>query len=304
MSRNTKKIAEGVYLVDMQFGNLPEVCAAYLVEGERWMIVDSGTSQSVPLILDAFKEIGIDRTAVSHIFLTHEHADHAGGAPFLLEHLPEANVLAHRDSLPDLVDPGQLLQATQQVAGDMAPAYGEVRGLDSSRLSVVADGTTIDLGGRDLQVLSVPGHSLGDVGLHLASEEMVFAGDAAGVFASSTGGVFPLLPPLPNSVATYGHGLRKLGRTKARRLCFSHFGVANDALGLLERCEIKFHELIDIVSSKKAGQSHTEIVQHVFGTMFSNIQSISHHEELAVAFSTAGLLACRDIPTPALGGVS
>ena len=63
-------------------------------------LIDSATTQydAEQVILPALREHGIALTDVRYLLLTHDHGDHAGGAPYLLEHLPRATLRCPFDS--------------------------------------------------------------------------------------------------------------------------------------------------------------------------------------------------------------
>jgi glyoxylase-like metal-dependent hydrolase (beta-lactamase superfamily II) len=46
-------------------------------DGDALVVVDPGMVASRGLILDPLAALGVDRTAVTHVFLTHHHPDHA-----------------------------------------------------------------------------------------------------------------------------------------------------------------------------------------------------------------------------------
>src|SRR4051794_19068318 len=58
---------------------------AYLIQGDRTVVVDTGYPYAVPRILRALETNRIGRSQVSLILLTHGHLDHLGGARALRE---------------------------------------------------------------------------------------------------------------------------------------------------------------------------------------------------------------------------
>jgi len=60
---------------------LPRPAAhVYVLFGRRIALVDAGTRESIPALLEALRLLGVGLGRVSLVVLTHEHADHAGGA--------------------------------------------------------------------------------------------------------------------------------------------------------------------------------------------------------------------------------
>src|SRR2546421_375304 len=79
----------GICAVDAEY-LYPGHAAAHIIEdGGRAAFVDVGTNNSVPYLLAALAELGIARTAVDYVLLTHVHLDHAGGAGRPIAELPQ-----------------------------------------------------------------------------------------------------------------------------------------------------------------------------------------------------------------------
>lgn len=71
---------------------LPKPAAhVYVLMGEKPALVDSGMRESGPAVHDGLRALGVTPDEVSLVLLTHEHADHAGGAPAF----PDALLAAH-----------------------------------------------------------------------------------------------------------------------------------------------------------------------------------------------------------------
>jgi glyoxylase-like metal-dependent hydrolase (beta-lactamase superfamily II) len=112
-------------------------------------------------ILDTVKRMGVD---VVYVLNTHGHFDHtlandqivaATGAPLAI----------HEADAPMLT------------LGGGAAWFG-MRGSKSSADVLLREGETLKVGNLQLQVLHVPGHSPGGVAFYIASEGVVFSGDA------------------------------------------------------------------------------------------------------------------------------
>jgi len=107
------------------------------------------------------------------LWLTHGHWDHMAGAAELTS--GDMDVLGHKDDL-------ELFENPQCMSSFAMP------GMDFQPIQVtqwVADGDKLDLFGREVNVLHVPGHCPGNVAFHVSSEGWCFVGDA--IFAGSIG---------------------------------------------------------------------------------------------------------------------
>jgi glyoxylase-like metal-dependent hydrolase (beta-lactamase superfamily II) len=127
----------------------------FLVAAQRGgeaFFVDAGGPMD-PLF-DKVAELDLTPT---HVLLTHHHFDHVSEVPKILERWPGAQVLIH-PAEKDLVE---------TATGTMEP------------------GQTLHVGGLDVQLLHIPGHTAGMLGLLV--EGNVFTGDT--LFKNSVGGV-------------------------------------------------------------------------------------------------------------------
>lgn len=160
-SEHATPLAHGIWLIDTGYQR-PMFDAAYLiVEQGRAAFVDTGTSLSVPRLLDALKAAGVARDAVDWVIPTHVHLDHAGGAGALMAELPAAQLLVHPRGAKHLINPSVLLGSARAVYGDEAVrhAYGTVLPVEARRVVSSADGMMVALAGRPLTLLDTPGHA-------------------------------------------------------------------------------------------------------------------------------------------------
>jgi glyoxylase-like metal-dependent hydrolase (beta-lactamase superfamily II) len=107
------------------------------------------------------------------LWLTHGHWDHMAGAVELIS--GDMTVLGHKDDI-------ELFENPQCMSSFAMP------GMDFQPILVtqwVLDGDKLDLFGREVDVLHVPGHCPGNVAFHVSSEGWCFVGDA--IFAGSIG---------------------------------------------------------------------------------------------------------------------
>ena len=152
----------------------------YLVTGERIAaVIDTGITQGGRILPEIRRLTQLPVVLV----LTHAHIDH-------LHHMDEFDevYMCHEE----LTLPGEFLQ--KMMAG---------KTLDLPGTKDIRTGSTIDLGGRRLEICQVPGHTPGSVAVWEPEEDLLFTGDAIG----SGCGVWMQLPgSLP--VAAYAQSLR------------------------------------------------------------------------------------------------
>jgi glyoxylase-like metal-dependent hydrolase (beta-lactamase superfamily II) len=174
---------DGITAVDTEYIR-PGMAAAHIIQhGGAAAFVDVGTNHSVPYLLAALDDLGIDAASVEYVFITHVHLDHAGGAGSLLQALPAAQVVAHPRSAPHLIDPAKLIAASKAVYGEerYRELYGELKPIDANRILVTEDEQSFELRGRPFQVLHTPGHALHHYCLVDIEHRNLFTGDTLGL---------------------------------------------------------------------------------------------------------------------------
>ncbi len=174
---------DGIFAVDTEYVRPLQDASHLIVENGRAAFVDTGTNDSVPLLLDALKQQNVDVADVDFVFLTHVHLDHAGGAGLLMQALPNARCVVHPRGAPHMIDPEKLIRGTEGVYGvertrDM---YGEIRPIDERRVVEAEDEQWIDFNGRKMQTLFTEGHARHHYCLNDPQSRGVFTGDNFGI---------------------------------------------------------------------------------------------------------------------------
>jgi glyoxylase-like metal-dependent hydrolase (beta-lactamase superfamily II) len=173
----------GVFAVDTEYVR-PGLAAAHIIQqGDRAAFVDVGTTHSVPYLLAALDRLGISRSAVDYVLLTHVHLDHAGGAGRLVQELPNAKAVLHPRGAPHLIDPAKLIAGSRAVYGDATyeRLYGDIVPLPADRVIQANDADTLDLAGRPLELIHTPGHALHHQCVVDLQYSAVFTGDTFGL---------------------------------------------------------------------------------------------------------------------------
>jgi len=154
----------------------------YLLSGgEELALVDAGAGPGEDRILENVRSLGYEPAQIGHIFLTHAHADHAGGAASLAERLGARVYLSELER--------EALENADEEALGLSIArwngyYPEDYRLRPCKVDVILRGDEkLRCGDLELAVIPTPGHSTGSVCFLVDIEEgmALFAGDT--VFA-------------------------------------------------------------------------------------------------------------------------
>lgn len=228
-------------VIDTKMHGGEGITACFLVEGDdgAHSLIETGPKSSVKHVLSALEAAGVER--LERILVTHIHLDHAGAAGTLVKRFPEAVVHVHEIGAPHLVDPTKLWASASRIYGaEMERLWGGIDPLPESNVRVVADGDSIDLGGRVVRAVETPGHAYHHHAYLDEAEGIVFTGDALGVRLPEVGVVRPATPPpefhLDKAIASIER-IRGLGAATA---WLTHFGpqdAGSSSIGLSELCD-------------------------------------------------------------------
>lgn len=174
---------DGITAVDAEYLHPGHAAVHIVQDGGRAAFVDTGTNFSVPYLMAALSELGLAPGAVDYVFLTHVHLDHAGGAGLLMKELPNARLFVHPRGMPHMVDPTNLVAASELVYGkeNFRRLYGDIQPVAQERIATVPDGLRCALGSRELELIHTPGHALHHYAIVDQAHSSIFTGDTFGV---------------------------------------------------------------------------------------------------------------------------
>jgi glyoxylase-like metal-dependent hydrolase (beta-lactamase superfamily II) len=179
----TTRLNDGITAIDTEYARPLQDASHLIVEGGRAAFVDTGTNDSVPLLIDALQQQDLDVADVDYVFLTHIHLDHAGGAGLLMQKLPNALCVVHPRGVAHMIDPTKLIAGTEAVYGveETRQMYGDIQPIDESRCVAPDDEQWFDFNGRQMETLYTQGHALHHYCLNDPASRGVFTGDSFGV---------------------------------------------------------------------------------------------------------------------------
>ena len=225
------EVARGITAIDTFFGGRQRATAAYLLDAEEPAIVETGPATSFEPVVAGLERLGMLRTDLAHVVVTHIHLDHAGGVWRIAERFPNATVWVHERGARHLADPTRLLASVASIYGaeTMASLFGAVEPVAAQRIRAVAEGDRIPLGGRYLEAMYTPGHAKHHVALVDSSTGAVFTGDALGIHPPDARVLRPATPPPDYDLELAVASIERIReRARGASVLFSHFGPVEE----------------------------------------------------------------------------
>ncbi len=230
---STSAVASGVTLIDSLMGGVPEATATYLLDAPEPALVETGPTTSLGPVASALEDIGIAPSDLAHVFVTHIHVDHAGGAGALAERFPDATIWVHERGARHLADPGRLEASATRAFGEehMSRVFGPILPVPGPRIRSIADGEVVDLGTRTVTALYSPGHASHHCYFVDSESGALFSGDALGISLPGAGLLRPATPPSDFDLELAIRSMRLVIDRDPPLVLLSHYGPVQDAVG-------------------------------------------------------------------------
>lgn len=254
--------APGWYYVDTGMYDAERYGSVFIVDAERPAIVDSGIGTDRDRIRSGLETVGIEPSDLEVIVATHVHLDHAGGAGFLSAETG-ADVYVHESGANFLREPDSLWEGTRSVVGSEIQHYTEPEPVDPERLVELQHGDVIDLGTTTLEAHHAPGHAFHQMAFHDPGAEMVFCGDAAGLWAPGLERVAPTSPPPGFHLEKAVADAEMIADLDPRTLGYGHFGAVPTGDKLETIAEL-LPKWVDRIEAKRAELDSEEAVVEYF----------------------------------------
>ena len=263
----TRQLSEHLYIIDLKPTGVENFIASYVLKGEKkTAIIETGPTCSIPNLLTGLNEISVKNQDVDYVMVSHIHIDHAGGAGTIMQHLPKAKLIVHPRGAPHIINPERLWEQSKRVLGKVATAYGKTKPVPENKVITPSDGASFDLG-RSVQVkvLETLGHASHHLAYFDSYSQGIFQGDAAGIYFPKLDVTIPTAPAsfhLEIALAS----LEKLTQLQPKRLYYTHYGPAINAVERIKRYEAQLRLWANVVSEAvKRGDTiesiHEQILQ-------------------------------------------
>ncbi|MFW6265480.1 MAG: MBL fold metallo-hydrolase [Halanaeroarchaeum sp.] len=256
--------ATDLYYLDTGMYDTPEYGAVYIVDADRPAVVDTGIGTHWERVTAAIESVGIDPMDLEVIAPTHVHLDHAGGAGFLAEAAPNAEVYVHEIGAPHLVDPTRLVEGTKAAVGEQWQFYTDPKPVPEDRITELTDGDVVDLGDRELEALHAPGHAPHQVVFHEAADGAVYTADAAGIWVPERERIRETSPPPNFDLELVLDDVQTIADLDPEVLLYPHFGPVDDPQAALEEYETVIVEWVDAVEERLAALDDEDAVVEYF----------------------------------------
>jgi glyoxylase-like metal-dependent hydrolase (beta-lactamase superfamily II) len=244
------EVARGITAIDTFFGGRRRATAAYLLDADEPAIVETGPATSFEPVVAGLERLGVGRTDLAHVVVTHIHLDHAGGVWRIAERFPNATVWVHERGARHLADPTRLLASVSSIYGaeTMASLFGPVESVAAQRIRALGDGDLIELGRRHLETVSTPGHAKHHVALVDSATGAVFTGDALGIHPPDARVLRPATPPPDYDLELAIASIERIReRARGAMLLFSHFGPVEEVDRICDLAVERFRAWTDAV---------------------------------------------------------
>ena len=233
-----EQVQPGIYKVPSVLG--PRRFSQWLVVGdERLLLVDSGIHGTIAEhVTPALGELGRSPGEITDVVVSHADVDHYGGNGELRRVAPRARIRSSVEDRP-------WIESWSAISAERYGWYRthgldydegtwrwleEAAGPDTPIDGTVEDGELLDLGGIAVEIVALPGHSPGHLGVVHHESRTAIVMDAVlerGLYTTSDELISP--PPY-GSVASYRETIARLRSLGPARLGTSHYApVEGDA---------------------------------------------------------------------------
>jgi hydroxyacylglutathione hydrolase len=215
-------------------------CHVYLVDcGASAVLIDSGAGIEPERIEAEIKAAGFALDRISHLLLTHGHADHSGGVAYFRQRT-DCTVVASPE-VAGFMERGDTAAISLDLAKEAGIYPPDYQWATCPVAVTLADGQTIRIGDSVFTALATPGHATGHLSFSTAGEYgiVLFAGDA--VFH---GGQILLQAIEDCSIWLYRQTIRRLATLEIATLLPGHKTLV-----------------------MRNGQAHIALAEQAFGTL-------------------------------------
>lgn len=220
MQNNTDKMQKKQTVIKIHLG----IVNAYLIQGARSILVDTGYPKDAPVILKKLSEHGVDTKEISLILITHGHMDHFGSTVELKKHI-DAPVAIHsldaesaRKGFNSSIHPTGM---TGRLLSPFLAKKGMAKFKPFEPDILIKDTMNLEKYGVKGKVISTPGHTPGSISIVLSSGKII-VGDLimGGIIRKS----HPSYPPFADDIAQIRKNIEQVMHLSPTQIFSGHGG--------------------------------------------------------------------------------
>jgi glyoxylase-like metal-dependent hydrolase (beta-lactamase superfamily II) len=264
------EVAPGIHRIESDLG-LRFMCQYVLAGPERTLLVDTGMPETPETVIGPYlQSIGRSLEDLDLVLITHADLDHSGGKAAIRERSSGALLACHEldrrwiESADAMVNENYLWHESYGFDEPDEQARSELRegcGPDAPIDVGLRGGETIRLGpGRRVEILHLPGHTLGHLGVWDAGSRAVVIVDAvleSGIYDRAGN---RLIPPRIYDLEAYRTTIRRLRGLEPELLLTAHYPVMGreEARDFLDR-SLRFTEQLEATVREELARGVTEL---------------------------------------------
>ena len=293
-------VATGIYpLVEPLDGR--RLTVVLVIGPTGLVLVDTGVAGTPSrIVIPALAALGLDAGDIRHVVITHSDVDHSGGLGAILAMAPSATAIAHRLDVAWIEDVELLIDRRyrglrQEHEIDQAEEFLTwVRASDTGGVVhlAVGGGEVIRLGDRELELVHVPGHSLGHLAVIDRSTGTGLIGDAVfGAVTSLLDGSGAFAPGYYH-VAAYRQSIARLRELELNRLVGTHYPVleGEEVHRFLDECAAFCDRLEAAVLESVVGASAPITTRALIAAVAPSVRAWPEEADLSLCAAVVGHL--------------
>ena len=220
-----------IKVIDTNFLGVSSAIACFLIESDHELIlVETGPSTVYNTLKKHLEGLGYDIKKIKHVFVTHIHLDHSGGAWKFAEH--GAKIYVHPSGMAHLIDPSKLIHSATKIYKDkMNMLWGEIKNIKKENVQSVKHREKIKIGNIIVESLHTPGHANHHIAWKI--DKNIFTGDVLGAKIKS-GPVLPACPPPEVDIEKWIESLSMIKKESPKALYLTHFGKSTNVISHID----------------------------------------------------------------------
>ena len=188
------KITDDIYHIPGQDEMMPD-SHTYVIgrpSSQDLSIIDVGLTGKGSYKIESIKKAGIELSSIKRVIMTHTHLDHIGCFAEFLKEIPQLELWMHRSEAEPLEQGDERTIYGMDMFRELCQEqFGLRPGMFNFTVSrKLQGGEPLEIGGMVWEVIHIPGHSMGCIGLYHRPLKILIPGDV--VYAEYSIGRFDL----------------------------------------------------------------------------------------------------------------